>query len=54
MLQFSQSLNRFLQDEKTPEKRFFKKEKKSITKEKVHLPPKPLAYHIGGTINFSA
>lgn len=55
MLQFSQSLNKFLQDDQSSSKRFVaKKKKQTINKEKISLPLKAPINPLGSTINFTA
>ncbi|MCO4781190.1 MAG: hypothetical protein KC646_02625 [Candidatus Cloacimonetes bacterium] len=55
MLQFSQSLNNFLQDEKSANKKFLlKKSKKPSSRSKSILPLKAPINHLGSTINFTA
>lgn len=54
MLQFSQSLNKFLQDKPTTPKKLFLKKKKKAPKE---TPPYPVRISInplGSTINLTA
>lgn len=55
MLQFSQNLNKFLQDDQSSSKRYLgKKKKQSSNNQKISLPLKTPIHPLGSTINFTA